>query len=840
MKPAGRSTLQNEIIGDLTKEFGSLPDQPEDIPLAEMGAGLAESGVGQKLGACTSSLVSKLASTKMPAGSGAASLRQYLEGRWGFKQGLQDRALLASIARQPTSRLGDAKQMESFLDDLAQTVLRDVGVDPASLSSQSGQASASASTAISSEALEALQREQRADDKKMLELYAKRCGQDLDAAGGEVARQQKTIDELQSKVDAWEAEHGDAYEKGIQPKFDARKARRYDSYWNWVIQDLVATFSGLLHGNEDVVKEDAQARTARFQTRSTTRLLDAVQYLLNSLSRLPDTEGKPAAREWLVALQQACQEAKANSIPIFKYSVPSMVPVLEIDDKGKISVEEVPRDQATDYESLSSLEDLDDGNYLQIEGFSASSVGGSGTSTPLRSGVSSAMARSVSSGASSTSALMDSPMPGPVNPVSRVTTFSLGSPQPNLSASPPAPQFCPEPSGMAQIKTKGPDGWRRDHMLTRAYLRWFQSAATKGVSFADHAVLVTGAGQRSIGAEIVRMLLSAGAKVLVTTSSYSPAALEFYETLYRAHGASGAELVVVPFNGGSSQDTTQLVSYVYDVLGWDLDHVVPFAAVGEAGRPIDAIDGHSELSHRVMLTNLVRLLGAVKVAKATRSIDTHPTHVVLPLSPNHGIFGQDGLYAESKIGLEAMLNKWWSEDWNDYLTLCGAVIGWTRGTGLMSNNDVLATGIEEDLRVRTFSATEMAWHIVGLMDEAVAGACDMQPLMADLSGGLKAEMNLKPMLDRIQQGINAKSEVRKAVARDLALEAGLEPAAGPVKRKLQKRANLRVERSSLPAWDEIAPLNAQLEGMVDLERVVVAVGFGEIGESTHSHVPFRS
>jgi fatty acid synthase subunit alpha len=108
-----------------------------------------------------------------------------------------------------------------------------------------------------------------------------------------------------------------------------------------------------------------------------------------------------------------------------------------------------------------------------------------------------------------------------------------------------------------------------------------------------------------------------------------------------------------------------------------------------------------------MLTNVVRLLGSVKAAKANRRIATHPTHVVLPLSPNHGVFGQDGLYAESKLALEALMNKWSSENWNEYLTLCGTIIGWTRGTGLMNNNDLLATGIEADLGIRTYSAAEM-------------------------------------------------------------------------------------------------------------------------------------
>jgi fatty acid synthase subunit alpha len=263
-----------------------------------------------------------------------------------------------------------------------------------------------------------------------------------------------------------------------------------------------------------------------------------------------------------------------------------------------------------------------------------------------------------------------------------------------------------------QLKTKGRGGWHTNYDITNGYLRWFQRSSIDGLSFGGKQILVTGAGKGSIGSEVVSVSLAAGAKVLVTTSSYSKETCDYYKDLYHKHGSRGSQLVIVPFNGGSAQDVRKLTQYIYDNetnggLGWDLDHIIPFAAVGEAGRAIDSIDDKSELAHRVMLTNVVRLLGAIQIVKAQRRITTHPTHVLLPLSPNHGVFGQDGLYAESKIALEALLNKWWSEDWNEYLTLCGVVIGWTRGTGLMSNNDVLATGVEAHLGIRTFSAAEM-------------------------------------------------------------------------------------------------------------------------------------
>ena len=126
----------------------------------------------------------------------------------------------------------------------------------------------------------------------------------------------------------------------------------------------------------------------------------------------------------------------------------------------------------------------------------------------------------------------------------------------------------------------------------------------------------------------------------------------------------------------STKDAEALVDYICATLGLDLDYILPFAAILENGREIDGIDDRSELAHRVMLVNLLRLLGAVKNKKASRHIVTRPTQVILPLSPNHGLFGNDGLYSGSKISLETLFQPWNSESWGEYLCLAGAVIGY--------------------------------------------------------------------------------------------------------------------------------------------------------------------
>jgi fatty acid synthase subunit alpha len=73
-----------------------------------------------------------------------------------------------------------------------------------------------------------------------------------------------------------------------------------------------------------------------------------------------------------------------------------------------------------------------------------------------------------------------------------------------------------------------------------------------------------------------------------------------------------------------------LVDYIYTTLGLDLDYVILFSPVPENGREIDGLDDKSELAHRIMLVNLLHLLGAIKAKKASRQIVNCPTQVVLP------------------------------------------------------------------------------------------------------------------------------------------------------------------------------------------------------------------
>ena len=229
---------------------------------------------------------------------------------------------------------------------------------------------------------------------------------------------------------------------------------------------------------------------------------------------------------------------------------------------------------------------------------------------------------------------------------------------------------------LLHLKRKVGTNWEYSSNLTGVYLDILNEIATSGTSFKDKNALLTGVGKGSIGIEILKGLLSGGAHVVITTSRYSRATVEYYQAIFQRHGSKGSALTVVPFNQASKQDVEALIDYVYTSLGMDLDYILPFAALPENGREIDGLDDKSELAHRIMLVNILRLMGAVKNKKASRNFVTRPTQVILPLSPNHGLFGNDGLYSESKISLETLFNRWSAESWGEYHCLAGAVIGY--------------------------------------------------------------------------------------------------------------------------------------------------------------------
>lgn len=332
--------MQNEIIGNLTKEFGSLPDQPEDLELSALAAVLTESGKGSTLGPCINSLVGKVASAKMPAGFSIARIRKYLESTWRFQPGLQDQALITTASFPPTNRLSDDKEAGVFLDSVAKRVMKNIGFDPTQLQSSTQSESSSGVITIPAEVMQSFHDERRGDNEALYKLFAKRSGKDTNLVLEERTQAKERTRDLQSKLDAWAAEHDDLYEQGIVPAFDAKKARTYDSYWNWVVQDLLVRLQPRWREVQDMYQDACTA----FSIRATPHLLDVVQFQLRAAMKKNTTSREQEAFRQLLAIKEACASTILNeTAPRFKHSVPSMMPVLGINEQGVTSVREVLR-----------------------------------------------------------------------------------------------------------------------------------------------------------------------------------------------------------------------------------------------------------------------------------------------------------------------------------------------------------------------------------------------------------------------------------------------------------------------------------------------------------------
>ena len=735
----GKSTLQNEIVGDLEAEFGNLPDKAEELTIAALCEQLqaSPSFTGQ-LKKTSMALTTRMFSLKMPAGFNASKARTYLEERWGIGSGRQSSIFFLASTMQPPARFGSESDAQAFFDSVVSqyALANSLTLSAASAAAASGDAGAG--VVLDSKAMALLAQDQELHRQVGKNLAAKKYGLDLMAGERAALKAQKIIDALQEQLDHLTSEFGDDFANGVRPKFSAAKMRRFDSSWNWVMQDLLESFFGILRqGTDGEPDHEWINRAILIANRSTPRLLRVIDDMLGrDYSAFGEHSTK--AKDFLSSIKSLCEPGA--TIPFAAYREEfNMAPRTEITPDGQLRYRETIR-----------------------------------------------------------------------------------------------PKDSPPPEVSLKTNVDGL-GWDDDEALTNKYLSLIQQVQEEGVDFRNKNILVTGASPGSIGAEVVRGLLVGGACVIVTTSSYSSTVTRWYQQLYMSHGSSGSSLIVLPFNQGSQQDIDSLTAYLYDPahgLGLDLDAVVPFAAISENGREIDGIDARSELAHRIMLTNTVRLLGAISKQKRARGFTTRPAQILLPLSPNHGVFGNDGLYAESKIGLETLFERWHSENWSSYLSICGAVIGWTRGTGLMTDNDIVACEIEK-AGMRTFSQREMAFYLLVLMCRPIVKHNEVDPIYADIAGGMSNVPKLKERLTQIRERLGDECEVRKAIATERALEEaanGSEAGSDHDDQQVLPQANLDLHFPDFLDWDtEIASLHRELGGMVDLDRVVVIAGFAEVG-----------
>ncbi|KAJ2851647.1 fatty acid synthase alpha subunit Lsd1 [Coemansia brasiliensis] len=747
---SGKSIMQNELLGELQKEFGSkMPDKSEELPINELSESIGKTVL--TLGKCTQSLVSRLFSNKMPGGYSLKTVREKLQSLYGLGHQRQDALLLHALTIEPKSRLSSDDEANAWLDKVARSYAIHAGINyqAATAVLKAG----SQVSVVSSVELQKMRKRELEHIKLQIQVLARYAGIDM-RSGDRIAEQtQMRLEEAQKNYNTVAAEFGDMFVSGVHPQLDIRKARYYDSYWNWARQNAYELVQYAISFGTKDIPENVSVKEQMLQLQNCAdeelvQMLMGMQALLGQSSILETTP----ALQFVQTLYRNCKNA-IHQNPVYRELTVPKQPKTTITADGEAVYHEIDRASEPSF-----------AEYIATIRAAATS------NIPLLS-----------------------------------------------------------------LSVKSKQGlWQYDSSVSALYFDALASIVCQGLTFTGRTALITGCGQGSIGIEILRGLLIGGAKVVATTSRYSHQTIKLYETLYRECGSRGSQLIVVPFNQGSVQDIDGLVNFIFsqEGLGWDLDYVFPFAAISDIGSTATNLGSRSELAQRVILTNVLRLLGGIKAAKDQyRKTTGRPTLAVLPLSPNHGIFGGDGLYGECKLALETLFNRWKSEAWKGNLSVVGAVIGWTRGTGLMSDNNLLAQKIESK-GVRTFSPREMAFNILGLLHKHITRMAHRQPLRVDMSGGLSFFGNISQVVKDERMRIDKHCALLKRIVQDissiLSSQYYVNGKSLLGSQDIGLLAKPQIHFPSSKSYCDLEHLH-YLQDMIDLDQVVVITGYGEVG-----------
>lgn len=726
-----------------------------------------ESAFSGQLGRQSSSIVAKLISSKMPAGFNLGAIRDYLKSSWGLGPGREAAVMLFAITAEPSARLSSVTTAKEYFDSLTKQYAEATGI-VLQAKSPSGNDRTAAAVVVDSAQLDAFRKEQRDFTFRHIKLLKDHVGIHGDA-GQKLDELAATQTILQNRLDIWGTEFSDCFEAGIKSSFDVFKARRFNFSWNSVREGIIRLFSNVDAALTQLEGNKSEELTLHIANRADNTVLVLLAKQIAAATNLARRDEDQLNHKGADFLGQRAKRFRSLSENLYQCvsAAACQAAVFKHLSPPLGPVTEILPSGVIEYREAPRDRRESPAAYPEL----------------------------VCSGRSSTDSMQRTPY--------------------------------------VHLKSRQGALWNFDHTKTKILHDVLRLGADKGISYASKDILVTGAGPGSIGAELVRGLLRGGARVVLITSRPPSSTASFYREMFDMYGARGSELLVIPCNQASKQDCETLINHIYGQAGLNrnLDAIVPFAAISESGAEIDDLGAQSELAHRMMLVNVLRLLGSVVKHKHQQQLDTRPTQVLIPLSPNHGIFGGDGLYSESKLGLESLLNKFHSESWSDYLLICGAIIGWTRGTGLMEGNDIVAQEIESH-HVVTFSQKEMAFNLLALMSPPVVRLCENEPVLADLNGGLQYLPNLRDLMVAARSKINLTAEIRRAITAEDALEASImqgPTAVIPDFSRSSSATTIHVGYPTPPDYEKVLRPLDHLQGMVDLSSVIVIVGFSELG-----------
>ncbi|KAJ2465117.1 fatty acid synthase alpha subunit Lsd1, partial [Coemansia sp. RSA 2337] len=343
----GKSTLQNEIVGDLHKEFGSkVPDKADDLSLQDLATAIGT--FGGNLGKYTQAQLARLFSNKMPGGFSLSSARSTLQTAYGLGPQCQDALFLVALTMEPSSRLSSDVEAKSWLSTIAQAYAAKAGISYASANSGSFSGQTGAPT-ISSAEMEKMKQKQYEHIRQQIQVLARYAGMDLREGARLTEDEQDRAAKAQAKLDKISAELGDEFTDGMMPLFDARKARYFDSSWNWARQEayelIQQAIAGCSAGPTNAPASVNEAALQRLKNRSNPSLLQMLAGTLSLLQATNDDSLEPVIR--LVSeLRDACTQSLKQPPVYRELSTPTGPQVdfdLDFGLDGTATYSEVPR-----------------------------------------------------------------------------------------------------------------------------------------------------------------------------------------------------------------------------------------------------------------------------------------------------------------------------------------------------------------------------------------------------------------------------------------------------------------------------------------------------------------
>lgn len=367
----------------------------------------------------------------------------------------------------------------------------------------------------------------------------------------------------------------------------------------------------------------------------------------------------------------------------------------------------------------------------------------------------------------------------------------------------------------------------------------FQKAASEALEsvtsdknasrYANDIAIVTGVSPNSIAAQVVEGLLAGGATVVATSHSFKPSIKAWAKQAYREHATGNAKLWLVPANLSSYRDVDALVDWVgheqkktsgatTTILkpAWEPTLFFPFAAPPVHGTLADSGDLF-ESQARLMLWGVERAIAGFSHIGADANVQ-HKLHVVLPGSPNRGVFGGDGAYGEVKSAFDAIVNRARAEKvWSSRVTFAHPKIGWVRGTGLMGGNDPLVAVVERH-GIHTYSTAQIAAKLLDLCTAESREQALKAPLDVDLTGGLGSEpIDIKALRTEAMADAEKEASSEKAAIEGEKPEGG---AAGSTLKALPTPIVTKQAPVDLADWQNVTARP---------EDEIVIVSVGELG-----------